>query len=157
MNKQQKDFCKYKAQGLSNEKSAIKAGYSESYAKTHSHKLLEKYEIKKEIERLSKKVEQIIEEEFNLSTADIIKDIVEIKNRCMQKTPVMIYDKVEKEYTQKEDIYGQGIWEFDSQSALRACDMLGKYKGIYLKDNEQKRIELPKIEITGVNKNDSCS
>ena len=41
----QRNFREYVAQGLNAYRAAIEAGYSEKYAKTNSHKLLEKNEI----------------------------------------------------------------------------------------------------------------
>jgi len=78
LNKSQKAFCKNKALGLSNEESAIKAGYSKTTAKTKSHTWLGKSEIKAEIARLEKKVEQVAAEEFKITAAEILNELAKI-------------------------------------------------------------------------------
>lgn len=128
LDKRQRDFCKFKAQGYSNEESAVKAGYSESYAKVSAHKLLDNCEIKLEIERLRALTAKKADEKFGLKIEDVIKDIITIKNHCMQK------DKKGK---------------IDSQGATKACDMLLKHLGGYEVDNRQKVIN-PNITINGI-------
>ena len=75
---------------------------------------------------------------FEMDQDDVLRDIILVKNRCMQEVPVMVYDPESQTYNQKKDDDGKGVWQFDSGSALRALDMLGKNTGIYEKDNRQK-------------------
>jgi phage terminase small subunit len=123
LSKKQKNFCKFKAQGFSNEESAVRAGYAKISAKANSHKFMENPLILNELERLSAKVEKIADEKFEITIESVLKDIVDIKNNCKDAKP---------------DV------------ALKACDMLGKHIGIYEKDNEQKAPKLPDIHISGV-------
>ena len=70
----------------------------------------------------------------DLITKDtIIRDIIKVRDRCMQKVPVMIFDKVEKEFVQLQE-NGEGVWQFDATNALKACDMLAKHIGFYEAD-----------------------
>ena len=64
----QRKFCELVAQGLNAYRAAIEAGYSEKYAKTDSHKLLEKNE--KQIESLRPIVKKTLEKEFTYSVKE---------------------------------------------------------------------------------------
>ena len=70
----------------------------------------------------------------------IIGNIKEVVERCMQKEPVMYFDKVDKEYKQEEvyvtDEDGEngrfeGVWKFDGANSLKGLELLGKYKNIF--------------------------
>ena len=69
----------------------------------------------------------------------IISNIKEVVERCMQKEPVMYFDKVDKEYKQETAIIEhedgtyteEGVWKFDSANTLRGLELLGKYKNIF--------------------------
>ena len=60
-----------------------------------------------------------------------MRDILEVKNRCMQANPVL--DKEGNE---------TGIWKFDSNGANKALDMLAKHVGFYETDNKQKAFNI---------------
>lgn len=69
----------------------------------------------------------------------IISNIKEVVERCMQKEPVMYFDKVDKEYKQEttyvehEDgtYTEEGVWKFDGANSLKGLELLGKYKNIF--------------------------
>ncbi len=135
LTKKQELFCKEYLCDLNATQAAIRAGYSEDTAGSIGHENLKKLEIQEEIQRLfdqrAKKVQ---------ITADkVLSNIIEIGDRCMQKKPVMYYDKVEKEYVQetvayKDDegnIREEGVWEFDSRGALKAQELLGKHLKLF--------------------------
>ena len=69
----------------------------------------------------------------------IISNIKEVVERCMQKEPVMYFDKADKEYKQEtvmiehEDgtYTEEGVWKFDGANTLRGLELLGKYKNIF--------------------------
>lgn len=67
-------------------------------------------------------------EKCDITAANILESIVEVRDRCMQKVPVM--RRVDGELVQKiED--GQGVWEFDSRGALKANELLGKHLKLF--------------------------
>ncbi len=56
-----------------------------------------------------------------LKAEEVLRDIAEIKRRCMQETPVL-------------DAEGNaipGLWQFDAKNALKACELQGKYLGLW--------------------------
>lgn len=65
----------------------------------------------------------------------IIKSLLEVVDRCMQRKPVMYFDYAEKEMRQetcmvKDDATGEireeGVWQFDARGANKALELLGK-------------------------------
>jgi len=102
---------------------------------------------------LKGKVMKKAEEKFELDAIEILKSIIEVRERCMQKKPVMVFDKEEKIYVQKteEDEYGvdQGVWTFDSNAALKANELLGKHLKLFTDKVEHSgEIAMPSIKIT---------
>lgn len=118
LDKKQKDFCKFKAQGFSNEESAIKAGYAKTTAKTKSHLWLDKSEIKEEIERLQKITQHIVDEKFKYDVEASFKKLNEI-----QELALLPNDKGDY---------------LNLVSALKAEELKGKLYGCYEVDNKQK-------------------
>jgi len=61
---QQKAFCKFKAQGYSNEESSLRAGYAKSYARDRSYELSANPRIKAEIANWKAKADEKADEIF---------------------------------------------------------------------------------------------
>ena len=116
----QRDFCEYVAQGLNAYRAAIKAGYSEKYAKTDSHKLLEKNE--KEIEALRPVVKKTLEKEFTYSVKESFNKLCEIQELAMLQNENGNYSNL-------------GV-------AAKAEELKGKMYGVYEADNKQKAFNI---------------
>jgi phage terminase small subunit len=104
---------------------AIRAGYAESGAHVEASRLLR-----------NPKVQAIIEDGERRSAiraqidADYVLDgAIEVAERCLQRRPVMTFDKVEKTYVHATDDEGNDIWEFDSNGAMKALTLLSKHTG----------------------------
>lgn len=136
LNEKQKKFCEEYIIDFNGTQAAINAGYSKKTAYSIASENLRKPEvqayIKELIENRSKRTK--------ITQDEVVANIVEVMNRCMQKVPVMTYDKEEKEYVQVTDEYGRDVWKFDSQGANKALDMLMKHTGGYNADNQQKQV-----------------
>jgi phage terminase small subunit len=102
---------------------------SDESARREASRLLTKVDIQKYIANLIKPKC----DELNITVESVLRDIVEIKERCMQKIPVYEYDKSSREKVET------GEWEFDSTGALKATDQLGKYLKMFT----------DKVEMTG--------
>ena len=116
----QRDFCEYVAQGLNAYRAAIKAGYSEKYAKTDSHKLLEKND--KEIEALRPIVQKTLEKEFTYSVKESFNKLCEIQELAMLQNENGNYSNL-------------GV-------AAKAEELKGKMYGVYEADNKQKAFNI---------------
>lgn len=111
---------------------AKRAGYKESNAYAMGCYLLKQPAVKEYIGELDEEIR-----ERNKITKDtIIKDICEIRDRCMQRVPVMRFDRSINEFVQVTDENGEGVWQFDARNALQACDMLAKHIGFYEADKQ---------------------
>jgi phage terminase small subunit len=104
---------------------ARKAGYPDPRCK--GSKLLKHPEVKKLIEEVESKEQSaaLVEVDY------IINNLKEIVERCMQRSPVMVFDRAEKQMVQAVDDDGNNMWEFDSAGANKALELLGKYRKIF--------------------------
>ena len=124
----QKQFCEEYIIDLNATQAAIRAGYSPKTANRIASENLSKLDIQNYICELKNKRQERIE----YTQDDVMKDLLEIKNRCMQKAPVTFMGH------QVQDENGNNIWKFDSKGANQAIDMLAKHVGFYETDNKQK-------------------
>jgi phage terminase small subunit len=134
LNEMQKRFCQEYLISLNATQAAKKAGYSEKTARSQGNRLLTNVDIQEYIQKLQEGVAK----RNQIAQDEIIRDLIEIKNRCMQNVPVMYFDRVAKEWKHEGAEYGEPLYKFDSQGATKALDLLGKITGAYEKDNQQK-------------------
>lgn len=123
----QQIFVKEYLVDLNATQAAIRAGYSERTAKAQGSRLLTDVDISHAIgEALKTKTEKL-----DVSVDFVLKGLVEVVERCLQKKPVMEFDRVERQMVQATDEQGREVWEFDSTGANRALELLGKYKQMF--------------------------
>ena len=127
LNEKQKQFCEEYIIDLNGTQAAIRAGYSAKTANEQAAQLLAKLSIQEYICELKNKRS----ERVKYSQDELMRDILEVKNRCMQANPVL--DKEGNE---------TGIWKFDSNGANKGLDMLAKHLGFYETDNKQKAFNI---------------
>ena len=127
LNEKQKQFCEEYIIDLNGTQAAIRAGYSGKTANRIASELLSKLDIQEYICELKNKRS----ERVKYSQDELMRDILEVKNRCMQANPVL--DKEGNE---------TGVWKFDSNGANKALDMLAKHVGFYETDNKQKAFNI---------------
>lgn len=107
---------------------AIDAGYSVKTATVKASKLLTKVNIQEYINKRKEKIEEFVEE----NQITIARKLVEIMDRCMQKVPVMVFDKVTKQMVQETDEKtGEGLWTFDANGAKGSINELNKMMGYH--------------------------
>lgn len=109
---------------------AIRAGYSEQTSAEMGYENLNKPHISEAIEKQMKYRAQ-----RTLITADsILASMQEVADRCMQRKPVMFFDKMSGGWKQDEEmveqpdgtIKSEGVWEFDSAGANKALENLAR-------------------------------
>ena len=129
LTEKQKRFCNEYLIDLNATQAAIRAGYSEKTANEQAGRLLVNVSIQAYINQL--KEERTTR--LNMSADEVVRDIIEVKNRCMQAAPVTFMGR------QVKDKDGSNLWKFDSMGALKALDMLMKHLGGYAADNKQQQ------------------
>lgn len=127
LNDKQKQFCEEYIIDLNGTQAAIRAGYSKKTARAIANELLTKLDIQEYIQKLKNKRSNRVK----YSQDELMRDILEVKNRCLQANPVL--DKEGNE---------TGVWKFDSNGANKALDMLAKHVGFYETDNKQKAFNI---------------
>ena len=85
LNEKQKQFCEEYIIDLNGTQAAIRAGYSEKTANRIASELLTKLDIQEYICELKNKRS----ERVKYSQDELMRDILEVKNRCMQANPVL--------------------------------------------------------------------
>lgn len=123
LNEKQKQFCNEYLIDFNGTQAAIRAGYSEKTANRIASRLLSNVDIQVYLKELIENRN----ERTKITQDEVIRDIIEVKNRCMQKVPVFLLDE-----------NGNNLWKFDAQGANKALDMLAKHTGLYEVDNKQK-------------------
>ena len=82
---------------------------------------------------------ECISELKKFSHESLVNDLLEIKERCMQKAPVMKFDPESKSMVQAQDEEGNNLWVFDANAAIKTIVELGKHDGdFYEKNNKDK-------------------
>ena len=66
-------------------------------------------------------------ERVELTADNIVADLMEIKERCMQHHALTRWDKEEKCYMPVLDDEGREIYVFDARGATRAAELLGNH------------------------------
>lgn len=116
-----KMFAKEYVVDLKASDAAIRAGYSAKTAHQAGHRLLQDKRvqeyIQKEMDKRAKRVE--------LTADDVLRDIKEIKERCMQAVPVLDKNGMET-----------GEYKFDATNALKACELEGKHLKLFTDKHE---------------------
>lgn len=140
-------FCEQYVIDRNATQAAIRAGYKESNAYASGNYLLQQSEVVEKIAQLDAEIR-----ERNKITKDtIIRDICEIRDRCMQRVPVMVFNHETKELEQKVDFEtGEGVWSFDANNALKACDMLAKHVGFYEADKANNNTNINVLAMPSV-------
>jgi len=133
-NEKQEAFCQHYIITLNGAEAARQAGYSVKTARTIGSKLLTKVDVQKRLDALIEERN----ERFEITQDDVLRDIEQVKDRCMASVPVQVWHPGLEAYIDKIDENGRTIYEFQSHSALKALELLGKHTGAFEKHNKQK-------------------
>lgn len=129
LNEKQKKFCEEYLIDFNGTRAAIEAGYSPKTARSTASENLTKPNIQ---QYLSELINQR-NERTKITQDEVVANIVEVMQRCMQAKPVLFMGH------QVKDEKGNNLWKFDSQGANKALDMLMKHTGGYKEDNKQQQ------------------
>lgn len=120
LNRQER-FAQEYVRTLNATKSAIAAGYSEKSAHSTGCTLLKTPKVLARVREL----QQELLAQLPVSVYWVLKQYIEVYERCMQQEPVMKWDYEEKKFVHN------GEWQFDSKGALNALDSMGKYLNMF--------------------------
>ena len=110
-------------------------------AASMGNEYLRKPEIAQAIEERQTEVMEKVQQRTEISREWVLNRLVEVTDRCMQKVPVMRYDKEKKDYEQVVDTEtGEGMWTFNANGACKSLELIGKEIGMY--ESIQKNINL---------------
>lgn len=129
LNARQEIFCKEYLIDLNATQAAIRAGYSERTANAQASRLLANVNILARVKELKAKRA----EELELDAYWVLKRLKDISDRSMQAEPVLEFDK------QSGEMIETGEYQFDSNGANKATELIGKHIGIF--DPKHKHID----------------
>lgn len=101
---------------------------SDRTASANSSRLLANANVAAYVRELKEQIAQ----EAKVTAADVLKDLIEVKNRCMQATPVKVWDSDSHSYVDSD-----AEFTFDSKGANTALKLIGEHLGMF-----QKKVEL---------------
>jgi phage terminase small subunit len=145
-------FCWEYLKDLHVTNAAIRTGYKQHSAHVQGSVLLKH-------PKVSARVQEIIAErsgELGITDEWVIGQLKKVVERCMQPEPVMVWDYEKKQLVQKTNEEGNLIFEFDSNGANKALELLGKHLGLFEKDNLQRQtvINVNILNVNGGNSNE---
>jgi phage terminase small subunit len=85
-----------------------------------------------EVATYVRKIQEKAASNAQLTVDKVVKDLIEVKDRCMQATPVKVWDTESHSYVDSETEF-----TFDSKGANTALKLLGDYLGMF-----QKKVEV---------------
>jgi len=132
-------FCNEYLIDLNGTQAYIRAGYSPNGACQSASALLTNPNIRAYIQNKMDERSKNTMVDANF----VIENLKDVANRCRQAAPVMKFNFATQMMEQVCDENGNGVWEFDGQSANKALELLGKHLGVFEKDNRQKGGETP--------------
>lgn len=136
LNEKQKKFCEEYLIDFNGTRAAIEAGYSKKTARSTASENLTKPNIQQYLKELINQRS----ERTKITQDEVVTNIVEVMQRCMQAKPVLFMGH------QVQDEDGNNLWKFDSQGANKALDMLMKHTGGYKEDNKQQQANIAPIQ-----------
>jgi phage terminase small subunit len=77
-------------------------------------------------------MQRVATEKAQITVDQVVKDLVEVKDRCMQAVPVQVWDSEQHAYVPSESEF-----QFDSKGANTALKLLGDHLGMF-----QKKVEV---------------
>ena len=130
----QERFCMEYLIDRNGTQAAIRAGYGEKGAGVAACRMLKKPNILARVRELQ--AEEA--ERLSLSADAVLMEIWRTYMRCMQKSPVMEFDRATGE------MLPTGEWQFDSRGATNCLKMLGDRVGMF-EHNVKLSVETPII------------
>lgn len=127
---------------LNAKESAIYAGFSEATAKQQGWQLLQREDVQQYLQKMRAEYAEYA----GVSKRWVVERFKHISDACVQATPVMEFDPVNKCMVRKVDDEGNFVYEFDSAGANSATTQLGKIIGAYEADNSQRKTNITLLQ-----------
>lgn len=139
----QERFCQEYLIDFNATQAAIRAGFSKKTAGQAASRLLKNVKLAARLGQLA----QGLQEKTGIEQEWVLNNLREVAERCMQKAPVMRYDRESKDYVQAQDENGNNLWTFQAMSANRSLELIGKQLGMFA-DNVNVNIVQATQELT---------
>ena len=124
-------FCKEFIIDLNGKAAAIRAGYLPHSAKVTASRLLTNA-------NLRMRIIELMDERSKRTMVDadfVVRNLLEVNARCQQAVPVMFFNPITNRMEQRKD-EDKDIWEFDSNGANRALELLGRHLAMFTEKNK---------------------
>ncbi len=111
---------------------AIRAKYSKKTARQIGYENLTKPYIQDRISKLREKYIKATEIDIQF----VLVNLKEVAERCLQRVPVMKFDRDARAMVREVNENGEGVWKFDASGATRSLELLGKHVGAFVEKKE---------------------
>lgn len=122
---QQKRFCEEYVKDLNGTRAYL-AAYpgckKKDSARANASKLLAKTNVSAYVRELNER----ISEKLQITAEDVVRDLIKVKDRCMQAEPVKVWDPDSHSLVDSDAEY-----TFDSKGANQALKLLGDHLGMF--------------------------
>lgn len=122
-NRQIERFCQEYVIDYNGAQAATRAGYSERRAASQASVLLKREDVIGRITELQKEQAR----RLGLTADRVVLEAWEVFQRCMQASPVMVWDFDEHAYVEDPD----GTYKFDANGAMKALKLIGDHLGMF--------------------------
>jgi phage terminase small subunit len=144
LTKKQQLFCDEYLIDLNATQAAIRAGYKEHAAYSTGAENLKKPQIQSYLEERFK----ARQERTEIDQDYVVKVIHETVERCRQAEPVADqFGNPVMIATEKGEVVPAYV--FDAKNVLKGAELLGKYLGIFERDNKQRRPMVKIVDLSG--------
>lgn len=133
MTEQQRIFAEEYVKTGKQKEAAIAAGYKAESASQQASRLLKKDKVLAYVRALRAQAAEGV----CLQVEDVLRDLIEIKNRCMQAVPVQVWDSEQKAYVDSDKKF-----TFNAKGAVDALKLLGESLGMFEK---KVKVEAPEV------------
>ncbi|MBQ7875580.1 MAG: terminase small subunit [Oscillospiraceae bacterium] len=122
-------FCEEYIVDYNAYRAAIRAGYSNSTAHSHSYKLLRREDV---MARICELQEEFIRKSLLDNKNRVLREYWNIYEKAMQAQPVTVWDKELKEYVPT------GEYQFDDKIAMKCLEFIAKLGGMLSEKEDGK-------------------
>lgn len=130
LQKKMEKFCEEYVVDYNAYRAAIRAGYSNCTARSHSYRLLKRDDV---MARICELQEEYIKKSLLDNKNRVLREYWNMYEKAVQARPVTVWDKGRKEYVPT------GEYQFDDKIAIKCLEFIAKLGGMLSEKEKEKK------------------